>query len=192
MKQTSHAPLLAAEQERVRKRLRETEERALAVEIGISYIAMIRAAAGRPVLRGTRALVVAWLGVVLLLGCGRLTPNPDDAGDATQEAGTVATLDAGNPVDAAFQEPTDAGDSSAPDAGNPDVDANTCAPDECDCTWLALNCSYYAPVLPCGVSAACAQTFDVDTKACTRTVHTEATDAGACALRDDHATWCCP
>jgi hypothetical protein len=105
------------------------------------------------------------------------------------DASTVGNLDAGG-----FQDAASAGDSSSPDAGNPDAsdDAGTCELTPCDCPWLSQNCSFYSPPFPCGVSAACGQAFDVDPQTCARTVHTATTDAGACALRDDGVTWCCP
>ena len=76
-------------------------------------------------------------------------------------------------------------------AAVPDDDAGaTCALDDCDCPWLADDCAIHG--FACGVSAACAQAFDVDPTTCARTVHTATTDAGSCVLHDDGVTWCCP
>ena len=136
------------------------------------------------------------IGVALLLtGCGRLastSPN-DDGGDPIAHEAAAPSVDAsvisdaGNLPEAGFQSDTDAGESTGPDAGNP-----SCAPDECDCNWLASSCANYAEKYPCGTSAACAQTFDLDPTTCTRSVHTASTDAGSCLLHDDGVTWCCP
>jgi hypothetical protein len=140
-----------------------------------------------------RALFGAAL-LLVLAACGRVATVPDDdAGDpiAHDAAGPVVVHDAGNPSDAGFQDAASDRESPGADAGNV-ADAGACALDECDCPWLAKNCSFYAPVRACGVSAACAQTFDVDLTTCTRTVHTTSTDGGTCELHDDGVTWCCP
>ena len=133
--------------------------------------------------------------LLALAACGRVAAVPDDdAGDpiAHDAADPTVARDAGNPTDAGFQDAATDRQSPGDDAGNPlarDAGA-TCALDDCDCPWLADDCAIHG--FACGVSAACAQAFDVDPTTCARTVHTATTDAGSCVLHDDGVTWCCP
>jgi hypothetical protein len=127
------------------------------------------------------------LALLSLAACEGGTINHQSEGGADTSLADSGTLDDSTPI-------LDSGaDAYPPDSGLDVFDAGvTCALDPCDCAWLASSCANYTPVLACGVSAACAQAYDVDPVTCVRTVHTDMTDAGVCILRDDRVTWCCP
>jgi hypothetical protein len=135
---------------------------------------------------------------VMLVACGgaiAVSPTQDGGSDSgtSVEAGVDAGTDGTTFVqrDASFADTNDVPDSDSDSGMDAGQDAG-CALDGCDCPWLALNCSFYPEKYTCGVSAACAQTYDVDLTTCIRTVHTVTTDGGTCALHDDGVTWCCP